>query len=1035
MTLWDRRRQLRCTSGRDCAGAGATAVRDHTTRTMLGRGSTSGSTDFRYIGAAMPLDSRSDPSSPGDMPKPLGERLRELYGEDLDPGVSLGDGASAAGSASPGVGGEPPTGSGPKSKLFERLRAEGPRGTRYKFLGELARGGMGAILEVWDAELRRKLAMKVILGREDKAPPRAPQAKPGDSTPDVDPRTLGRFLEEAQITGQLDHPGIVPVHELGLDSNGRVYFTMRLVRGEDLRAVFGHVLTGLDGWNQVRALNVLLRVCEAVAFAHSKQVIHRDLKPANVMVGRFGEVVVMDWGLARVLGGEDRHDLRLQKATSSAPSLVRTERHDSSPETPDSPLMTMDGDVVGTPGFMPPEQARGELERLGPHSDVYSIGAMLYQLLTGVIPYVPPGARVSPHTILMAVLHGPPASVESLAPRTPPELVAICEKAMAREIGARYPTTGALASDLRAYLEGRVVRAYETGTWAETRKWVQRNKALAGSVAAAVLSVVAGLVGLAIKTHEANASALLAKRNAEEASSQAARAEKLADALLQSAEAGRERDNVLRLAAMQELERHIAAADELWPTSPRAIPDCEAWLASAQSLIDGLWPNPSANDGGHVARWHTLRARAGPRSPRARRAPHPRAVELDSARAASGGSDEAANEYLRRLEVQTELGAPVQFAIATDEWWHARVEELIEALCEFAHPATGLVAGTALNSRTGPSVARRLELARKISASSTDPIVTSRWRDALDAVRENPLYIGLSLEQVPDLVPLGPDPKSGLYEFWHRLSGDEPIVRADGTRGLDHASGLVLVLVPSGRTWIGAQKDDRAGHNFDPHAETSFESPAHEISVEAFYISKYELTQAQWLRWQAQNPSHFEAGRPFNDVLLTDMHPVEQVSANDARETCRRMGLRLPTEHEWEHAARAGSSLAYGVDQDGGSLARYANVADESFRAQNPLVGYTYAAFDDGWVGTAPVGSLAPSPWGLCDIFGNVFEWCEPAATLPGRIPLDPRTEILRGGSWCQPPEYARVASRWRVLPAFVRYETGVRPARSLGRP
>ncbi|MEZ6014753.1 MAG: bifunctional serine/threonine-protein kinase/formylglycine-generating enzyme family protein [Planctomycetota bacterium] len=488
-------------------------------------------------------------------PRPVSERLRERYGDGVDPGVSL----SA----------EPKAPTGPPSKLFERLRGEGPRGTRYRLLGEVARGGMGAILEVWDSELRRKLAMKVILGRGDRS------STTGD-TPDVDPRTLGRFLDEAQITGQLDHPGIVPVHELGLDATGRVYFTMRLVKGEDLKTIFEHVRSGHEGWSQVRALNVMLRVCEALAFAHSKQVIHRDLKPANIMVGRFGEVYVMDWGLARLLGREDKHDLRLRSPDLSARSLVKTERHDGRDQTVDSPLLTMDGDVVGTPSYMPPEQARGSLEQLGPHSDVYSIGAMLYQLVTGRMPYVPEGARVSPHTILAAVLNGPPQTLESLAPRTPPELAAICAKAMAREIPARYPTTQALAQDLRAYLEGRVVAAYETGTWAETRKWVQRNKPLAASLAAAALAVVTGLVAFGLKTREAHAVAV--------------QATELRDAAVARADA------LWTIQELVDFRRESSDWEFAWALQRPAI---EWWLETARRLVYG---HPATESAGQAQR-------------------------------------------------------------------------------------------------------------------------------------------------------------------------------------------------------------------------------------------------------------------------------------------------------------------------------------------------------------------------------------------------------------------------------------------------
>jgi len=323
--------------------------------------------------------------------------------------------------------------------------------------------------------------MKVVLSRSGEAPA-------GD-TPTTDSMSLGRFLEEAQVTSQLDHPGIVPVHELGVDAGGRVYFTMKLVKGEDLRAVFDQVADPADEeWTRTRALNVLLRVCEAMAFAHEKGVVHRDLKPANIMVGRFGETYVMDWGLARILGEDDPRDLRLD-ADLTSKSVVRSERQDEAAGTPDSPLLTMDGHVVGTPAYMPPEQAEGRLEDVGPPSDVYAMGAITYQLLSGQMPYVKPGTRVSPRTILARVLDGPPEPIKSLEPNVPSELAAICDKAMARESGDRYPTMAALADDLRAFLDVRVVAAYETGSWAELKKWVRRNAAQTLTAAAAVAAV------------------------------------------------------------------------------------------------------------------------------------------------------------------------------------------------------------------------------------------------------------------------------------------------------------------------------------------------------------------------------------------------------------------------------------------------------------------------------------------------------------------------------------------------------------------
>jgi WD40 repeat protein/serine/threonine protein kinase len=383
------------------------------------------------------------------------------------------------------------------SEIVARLSDRPRLGQRYEIKNEVGRGAMGAVLRVYDADLRRQLAVKVMLAFESANGSRTASQESSAA------RRYARFLEEAQITGQLDHPGIVPVHEIGLDGEGRLYFTMKLVRGRELREVYELVRKGEDGWNLTRALNVLLRVGEAMAFAHEKGVIHRDLKPDNVMVGRFGEVYVMDWGLAKVLGSTDTRDVRVRRADASH-SLVRTERRDRAQEA-DSPLATMDGDIVGTPCYMPPEQARGRLEDIGPHSDVYSVGAMLYELLGGHMPYCGKGDRPTPQAVLGALIQGPPKSVRTLVKSLPDELVAICEKAMAREIPDRYPSMAGLTEDLRAYLEGRVVSAYETGALAEFKKWIARNVAFALTVGAALVLGFGGLYGMLALAQRKNA--------------------------------------------------------------------------------------------------------------------------------------------------------------------------------------------------------------------------------------------------------------------------------------------------------------------------------------------------------------------------------------------------------------------------------------------------------------------------------------------------------------------------------------------------
>ncbi|HEX5052628.1 MAG TPA: protein kinase [Planctomycetota bacterium] len=360
-----------------------------------------------------------------------------------------------------------------------------PQPSRYRLEGEIARGGMGAILKVWDTDLHRALAMKVILGEEE-------LRIDDGSTAEI---RLSRFLEEAQITGQLDHPGVVPVHELGVDKGGRVYFTMRLVKGRDLGEIINKSRSGEDGWSLTRALNVLHRVCETMAYAHTKGVVHRDLKPENIMVGQFGETYAMDWGLARVLGKPDGEAQRRRLLANSVASFVQTDRHGQAVES-DPGSRTQAGAILGTPYYMPPEQAAGELETIGPQSDVYAVGAILYHLLTGKRPYeeVP---RTTALSVVRAVIEGPPIAVTRLDPKVPAELVAICERAMERSPEDRYPSMVAMGADLQAYLENRVVHAYQSGAVAEFFKWVRRNRGFSAALASLVFVSIVGLAGLA----------------------------------------------------------------------------------------------------------------------------------------------------------------------------------------------------------------------------------------------------------------------------------------------------------------------------------------------------------------------------------------------------------------------------------------------------------------------------------------------------------------------------------------------------------
>jgi len=305
---------------------------------------------------------------------------------------------------------------------------------RYEELGTVGKGSMGEVRRVRDRDLNRVVAMKVV--RRSLMSNR---------------RLLARFIAEAQATAQLAHPGIVPIHELGVLPDGRFYFTMKEVEGTTLREV---IEIGDEVWTLHRVMEVYRQVCNAVAYAHSRGVVHRDLKPDNVMVGSFGEVLVLDWGLAKVGAYE-----------AGAPS----------PEEPvvtnrsgDDALSTMSGTVAGTPSYMPPEQARGDFSELGPTADVYAMGAILYEILVGQPPY---GARAAEEVIGM-LLQGPPPSpsghdsgvrpaTASFSPdgsseptKIPLELAALCERAMRREPSRRFAHAGELSHEVGLWLEG-----------------------------------------------------------------------------------------------------------------------------------------------------------------------------------------------------------------------------------------------------------------------------------------------------------------------------------------------------------------------------------------------------------------------------------------------------------------------------------------------------------------------------------------------------------------------------------------------------
>ncbi len=340
-------------------------------------------------------------------------------------------------------------------------------GPRFRILRPHAKGGLGAISVAEDLELHREVALKEI------------QERHADN-----PHSRGRFLLEAEITGGLEHPGIVPVYSLGSYADGRPFYAMRFVKGDNLMEAIKRFheaeRPGRDPGERSLAFRQLLGrfvdVCQAVAYAHSRGVLHRDLKPGNIMLGTYGETLVVDWGLAKAVG----------RALTESDDNERTLR----PSSGSQPGLTQAGSALGTPAYMSPEQAAGRLDELGPASDVYSLGATLYTLLAGQAPF---RKAEDMGETLRKVKAGEFPKPREVVKEVPAALEAVCLKAMALRPQERYSTALTLAADVEHWLADEPVSAYPEPLPARLARWHRRHRTLVSSVAAALLVATAAL--------------------------------------------------------------------------------------------------------------------------------------------------------------------------------------------------------------------------------------------------------------------------------------------------------------------------------------------------------------------------------------------------------------------------------------------------------------------------------------------------------------------------------------------------------------
>lgn len=333
---------------------------------------------------------------------------------------------------------------------------------RFRVLREHAKGGLGKVSVAEDLELHREVAFKEIQRRYSS---------------DLEARA--RFLLEAEITGGLEHPGIVPVYGLGTHTDGRPYYAMRFIRGRTLQQgieqYYRSIKQGTDaGALQIEFRQLLRRftdVCNAIEYAHNRGIIHRDIKPGNIMLGDYGETLVVDWGIA--------------KSVNVPGSLFKASLVPLHPKMGSDASQTVMGVAIGTPQFMSPEQASGKLDELGPASDIYSLGATLYCLLTGAAAFT--SREID--TVLNQVKSGTFPAPLMVNPQVPKPLNAICLKAMALQPALRYQSARALAEDIEHWLADEPVVAYQEDRWEKASRWVRHHQARAQAIAVSVIVI------------------------------------------------------------------------------------------------------------------------------------------------------------------------------------------------------------------------------------------------------------------------------------------------------------------------------------------------------------------------------------------------------------------------------------------------------------------------------------------------------------------------------------------------------------------
>jgi len=790
----------------------------------------------------------------------------------------------------------------------------------FRLIRQLGEGGMGVVYLAMQESLDRPVALKVIR-----------------------PERMGaleiarRFWREVEALCTLRHPNIATVFGSG-EEKGVLYFAMELIPGAGLDLKLREARAQGATIPVPTALQWTAQIAQALESAHQAGIVHRDVKPSNIRITPENRAMLIDFGVAR----------HLKLST-----------------------LTLTGAFRGTPYYAAPEQVKGAPRGIDGRADVYSLGATLYEIVTGRAPF----EGGSTDQVFHQILAEEPIPPRRLNPSVSRDLQTVILTAMEKDFGRRYRDMASFAGDLQRLTSGVAIHAKPAGPGGRAWKWIRRNPgvSIAATVAALIAITFLGYVLLWSypRLRQERNRAVLAGEEAERQRNAAQANARLA--LERYAE-------ILRLSDIQRLDELCTQAGDLWPAHPERIPDLESWIAEAETLI---------------------------------------------------GRKNLHLESLTALD-----GEGSAFETTETVWQRGILQELVAGLDALGAAQDGLL----------ENVRGRLAFAETVEEATLDRYA-AEWERVVASIADrsqNPAYGGLVIKPQLGLIPIGRDPTSGFWEFAHFQTGEVAERGSDEKLVLTEETGLVFVLIPGGSFQMGAVPPSASNPigspNVDPKAEKN-EGPVHEATIEPFLMSKYEMTQGQWVRFTEENPSVYGPKRIVGGHPHNLLHPVENVSWEDCARVLSHLSLRLPFESEWEYTIRAGTGTRWWTGDDERTLEGVVNLADGYCKNNGGHPELRYELWlDDGFTLHAPVGSFKPNAFGLHDVCGNVFEWCQNAYGFYGLKPADAnplhklmsRKKVYRGGAWNANAQYCRSADRNGEKPSTRFGNLGLRPACSL---